>query len=291
MLRQAIDDGNITRRTTVVESSSGNMGIGLSQACRYLGLRFICVVDERAQAQNLAIMRALGAEIEVVQPRGKQDPLAARIERVKQLVETIPHAYWPNQYANSANCRAHADGTATEILDAIGEPIDYVFVACSSTGTLRGLQETFAQRSPRTRIVAVDSEGSVLFGGQAGPRLLPGMGAGRVPELAEECHPFAVHRVSDRECVLGCRRLAMREAILAGASSGGVMQSILWWSRRLVRKSCVAIVHDSGTRYLDTVYSDEWVAAHCEISPAELNAARRRTTTRPPLQVREPISR
>ncbi len=220
-----------------------------------------------------------GAEIEVVEPQAGRDALTARIEKVKLLVEGIPNAYWPNQYANSANCQVHAEGTATEILEATGEQVDYVFVACSSTGTLRGLQETFGRRSPATRIVAVDSAGSVLFNGRPGPRLLPGMGAGRVPELAAECRPFAVHRVSDRECVLGCRRLAMREAILAGASSGGVMQAILWWSRRLIGKTCVAIVHDSGTRYLDTVYSDEWVADHCEISPEELGQPRRRPTS------------
>src|SRR6266700_8235207 len=100
--------GAVKAGTVVIESSSGNLGIGLAQACRYLGLRFICVVDAKTTAQNIRILKAYGAEIDLV---SKPDPatggyLQARIDRVHALLESIEDSFWTNQYANAANARA-----------------------------------------------------------------------------------------------------------------------------------------------------------------------------------------
>ena len=135
MIRHALAQGDITPDSTIIESSSGNMGIGLAQVCRYHGLRLICVVDPNAQKQNLAIMRALGAQIELVTEPIEGDFLSARIARVCQLLETIPGSFWPNQYANQQNPHAHELGTIRELDEALAGEIDYLFVATSSTGT------------------------------------------------------------------------------------------------------------------------------------------------------------
>src|SRR5919108_5668792 len=107
ILQEAIRAGAVKAGTVVIESSSGNLGIGLAQACRYLGLRFICVVDPKTTAQNIRILKAYGVEIDLV---AEPDPvtgefLQARIDRVQTLLQTIEHSYWTNQYANVTNAQ------------------------------------------------------------------------------------------------------------------------------------------------------------------------------------------
>src|SRR5262249_16840789 len=117
ILRHAMRTGALRPGTVVIESSSGNLGIGLAQACRYFGLRFICGVDPKTTAQNIRILRAYGAEIDLV---SKPDSvtgeyLHARIDRVKHLVRTLGDAFWTNQYANESNAEAHYRTTMHEI--------------------------------------------------------------------------------------------------------------------------------------------------------------------------------
>jgi cysteine synthase A len=257
--------GAVKTGTVVIESSSGNLGIGLAQACRYLGLRFICVVDPKTVAQNIHILRAYGAEIDLV---AKPDPvtgefLQARIERVHTLLETIENSFWTNQYANLSNAQAHYRTTMDEIATELDGRIECLFVATSTCGTLRGCAEYVRDHHLGTKIFAVDAHGSVIFGGRPGKRLIPGHGAARCPELfrtnlADECV-----RVTDLDCVVGCRRLVQSEAILAGGSSGGVLMAVDQVKERIPRSAtCVLIFHDRGERYLDTIYSDEWVEEH-----------------------------
>ena len=266
MLADAIEAGHVSEGSTIIESSSGNMGIGLAQACRFHGLRFICVVDPRAQPQNLGIMKALGATVDVVHEPIDGDFLASRLARVCHLLETIPNSFWLNQYSNPANPRSHRDGTIREIDEAFGGDLDFLFVAISSTGAAQGCQTYLQEMGRKTKVIAVDSTGSVLFGGERAPRMIPGLGAGRVPPLARGQKFQRVQRVSDLECVVGCRRAANREAMLVGGSAGGVLEAVRGMQQDLAGKSCVVIAHDSGTRYLDTVYNDDWVQdrLHCD---------------------------
>lgn len=270
MLEDAINRGDVTCDSTIIESSSGNMGIGLAQACRYHGLRFICVVDPRTQGQNLAIIQALGGEIEMIhQPLGG-DFLAARIAKVCELLETIPRSYWPNQYSNPQNPRAHFEGTIREIDDQLRGEFDYLLVATSSTGTAQGCRNYLRSIGRDVNVVAVDSVGSVLFGGSAGPRKIPGLGAGKLPPLAAGQSFDYVFRVTDLDCVVGCRRAAAREALLVGGSAGGVLETVRQMQAELRGKRCVAILHDSGTRYLETVFNDDWVQQQLNVNPIEL---------------------
>lgn len=270
MLHAAMTSGDVTAETTVIESSSGNMGIGLAQACAYYGLRFICVVDPNAQPQNIAIMRALGAEIELVDQPLDGDFLSARLARVCDLLEHIPCSFWPNQYANTENPKAHESGTIREIDDALQGDIDFLFVATSSTGTAQGCRNFLQARGRRTKVVAVDAVGSVLFGGKPGRRKIPGLGAGREPKLAREQGFDLVKRVTDIDCIVGCRRAAKREAILIGGSAGGVLEVVRSMQNEIAGKNCAAILHDSGSRYIDTVFCDQWVEDVLGASPEEV---------------------
>lgn len=264
ILRNALEAGLINTDSTIVESSSGNMGIGLAMATSYLGIRFVCVVDPRTTAQNVNILRIYGADVEMVQ---KPDPvsgeyLPARIARVRALLKTIPNSFWPNQYANYWNAQAHHT-TFREIARDLGEFPDVLLCATSTCGTLRGCSDCARLDGAHTRIVAVDSVGSIIFGGPPSKRLIPGMGAAIRPQLFAEHLADDVINVTDWECVVGCHRLVEREAILAGGSSGGVVAAIDRLKSELKPAStCVAILCDRGERYIDTIYSNEWVRDH-----------------------------
>jgi 2,3-diaminopropionate biosynthesis protein SbnA len=265
ILEGGLRSGVIDPETVIVESSSGNMGIGLAQACRYHGLRFICVVDPKASPQNVKILETYGAEVELVsEPDAVSGEwLQARINRVQDLLREIPDAFWPNQYANADNSRAHYRTTIEEVMQALDGELDVLFVATSTCGTIRGCGEYVRDHGLATRVIAVDAVGSLIFGDEPRPRLIPGLGAGTRPPLCDTTLIDQVVHVSDRECVAGCRLLVEREAILAGGSSGGVVAAVERLRHSLpAGAACVAILPDRGERYLDTVYDDAWVASH-----------------------------
>ena len=265
ILEEALRAGEIGPGTVVIESSSGNMGIGLAQACRYFGLRFICVVDPKTSAQNLRVLRAYGAEVDLVT---EPDPvsgelLQARLNRVQALVRRTAGAFWPNQYANQHNPGAHYRTTMHEVATALAGRVDVLFVATSTCGTIRGCGEYIRDQGLGTRLIAVDALGSRIFSDRRAERMIPGLGAGMRPELCDPSLVDEVVLVDNLDCVMGCRRLMEREAILAGGSSGAVVSAL----ERLQDSipggaSCVLILPDRGERYLETIYDDEWVREH-----------------------------
>ncbi|MBW4570966.1 MAG: 2,3-diaminopropionate biosynthesis protein SbnA [Tolypothrix carrinoi HA7290-LM1] len=264
MLKNALLRGDIKARSTIIESSSGNLGVGLAQVCAFLNLRFICVVDPKTTQQNINILKAYGAEVDLVTKPDSitGDFLPTRINRVKSLLASIPNSYWCNQYANLDNAIAHYQ-TMNEIVTALNGKLDYLFCATSSCGTLRGCSEYVRSNNLNTKVIAVDAKGSVIFGDKRGKRLLPGHGAARVPELFEPGLEDECVHISDLECVMGCRHLLCWEAILAGGSSGGIITAIAKKTAEIPKgATCVAILCDRGERYLDTVYSDTWVEEH-----------------------------
>ena len=276
IVEDALAIGLIRPGDTIIESSSGNMGIGLAQVCAYYGLCFICVVDPKTTRLNIDILKAFGAAVEVVSTSNSQtgDFLQARLDRVETLRKEIDRSFWPDQYRNLANPMAH-HRTMHEIAGALNGEVDLLFCATSTCGTIRGCAEYIRAHRLRTRIYAVDAFGSVIFGGQFAKRLIPGHGAAVRPELyqpdlANEC----IH-VTDLQCVIGCRRLAREEAILAGGSSGAVIMAVDS-VRHLIPNgaNCVVILPDRGERYLDTIFSDEWVSRHFGKIPSIFSSCR-----------------
>jgi 2,3-diaminopropionate biosynthesis protein SbnA len=266
IIEEGLRSGEIAPGATIIESSSGNMGVGLAQACLYHGLRFICVVDPKAAEQNLQVLRTYGAEIETVDEPDREtgEFLPARLRRVEALCAQIPGSFWPNQYANRGNPIAHYETTMREIAEVLEDGPDYLFLATSTCGTLRGCGEYIRDHGLGTRIIAVDAQGSMIFGDEKGERHIPGIGAGLKPPHCDPSLIFDSLQVSDADCVRGCRRLLASEAILAGGSSGAVVAAIEKLRTRIPDGStCVAILCDRGERYLDTIYSDSWVREHC----------------------------
>ena len=276
MVRDAIATGRLAAGGTVVESSSGNLGVALARVCSTYSVRFICVVDSRTNATTVATIRALGGEIDMV---SEPDPatgdlLTARFRRVEALLEEIPGAVNLFQYGNPANPGAHAAGTMREIAEATDHRVDVLMAAVSTTGTIAGCTAYIHEHKMATRTIAVDAVGSVLFGGTAAPRPLPGLGAGVVTDISRTVDPDRVVRVDGLDCVVGARLLARREGILAGASTGGIVHALGTLIPELSPGTQVVfIVHDGGVPYLGTVYDDAWVQQTLGADAAAMDSA------------------
>jgi N-(2-amino-2-carboxyethyl)-L-glutamate synthase len=263
IVERGLADGTITAASHLIESSSGNFGIALAAAARVYDLEFTCVVDPKITPANLRILRSLGAHVELVtEPDEHGCYLAARLRRVAELCRAEPGSMWINQYANERSWQAHYDGTAGEILEDLNRPLDCLVVPVSTTGTILGLARRLRDAFPGLHVVAVDATGSVIFGGPSGPRNVPGLGAGRRPELLAPAEIDEVVYVSDPEAVAGCRALATNEGILAGGSSGAVVAAIERLRPRLPDDwQVLTVLPDRGERYLDQIYDDDWAKA------------------------------
>lgn len=260
LVRAAEEKGLLKKGTKVVESSSGNLGVALAREAAVGGWEFHCVVDPRTNAATLSMISALGG---ILHPVDEPDPetgdwLVARRKLVAELKGELG-ALNLDQYSNTAAFDAHDRGTIAEIVDELGRAPDVLVVAVSTTGTIGGCMRHIRAHGYDTSVVAVDAEGSVLFGGERGPRLLPGYGAGVAPDLSREVHPDRVIRVQATEAVRAARKLAVSAGFVPGASGGAVAHAVEQLAGEGASGDVVAIFHDDGRAYLDTVYNDQWV--------------------------------
>jgi cysteine synthase A len=263
IIERALQTGKIDSDTFIIEASSGNTGIGLAMVCAYHGLRFRCLIDPKVTQQNVDILLAYGAEIEMIGHPGQEtgELLPAKLKRIQEILEKVENSFWVNQYASRENSGAHYRSTVKEILrDLEGRSLDYLFIATGTCGTLRGCLDYLVDQGYPTRVIAVDAVGSQIFSNHKHNRLIPGLGSAICPKLTPTGDVFKILHVNDIDCVVGCRRLARTEAILAGGSSGGVISAVDRMSNEIPENSnVVVLLPDRGERYLDTIYSDEWV--------------------------------
>jgi 2,3-diaminopropionate biosynthesis protein SbnA len=261
IIERGLRDGTFHEGTHLIESTSGNLGIGLAMAAKIYGLKFSCVVDPKITPTNLKILKQFGAQIEMVTEKDEYGSyLHTRIRRVKELLETIPNAYWINQYANAWNWQAYYHSVGREIIEQVDGPVDYLICAVSTTGSILGCSRRVREKFPHVKVIAVDAVGSVIFGAPPAPRELPGIGASRVPELVSPGEIDEVVYVDDLESAQGCRDLLAHEGIFAGGSSGSVIAAI----RKIIHvipphSRIVTVLPDRGDRYLDSVYDDQWM--------------------------------
>lgn len=274
LIEDLLDSGRLHPGGMVIESTSGNLGIALARQCVVRGIDFTAVLDENANPLAVNLMRVYGGTVNLVETPADGNKLAARRRRVQELLAENPGSVTTNQYGSPANPRAHFESTMPEIMAGSGGDLDYLFIATSTTGTLLGCQQYIRAHGLDTKIVAVDSVGSVLFGGRSGTRRLPGLGAGVLPELAASTAPDVVFQIEEIEMVHGCRLLARREGILAGASTGAIVAAMGKLLPDLEPGVRIAfMVHDTGVPYLQTVYNDEWVRTTLQAEPEPDQAA------------------
>ncbi|WP_339752321.1 2,3-diaminopropionate biosynthesis protein SbnA [Algoriphagus aquimarinus] len=263
LITHAMESGKLKKGDMVIESSSGNMAIGLAQTCKYFGLKLIVVVDPMVNKQNVKIIQAYGAEVNyVTEPANSGGFLQARLDRVQELLASNPQSFWTNQYGNPQNPIAHRQ-TMHEIIKDLGHAPDYLFAATSTCGTLMGCAEYIRKNRLNTKVIAVDAAGSVIFDAPAGTRKIPGHGAGRKSQFLDRNAIYDVVHVDDEECVNGCHHLLNSEAVLCGGSSGAVTSAVKKYIPSIPKGASLALILcDRGDRYLETIYNEEWVMSN-----------------------------
>ena len=262
MVEAACRAGVLTRDSVLVESSSGNLGVALSMIAASRGFRFVCVTDSRCNLSTRLLMEALGSEVHIItEPHPYTGFLGARLDYVRALCASDGRYVWLNQYTNPGNWQAHYRTTAPAIARQFPQ-LDVLFVGAGTTGTLMGCARWFQDWQRRVHIVAVDSVGSVTFGGAPGRRMFPGLGASVRPPMLDESLIDEVVRVDEADTIRACHRMA-RRGFLFGGSTGTVVSGAMDWLSRHDASglTAVAIAPDLGERYLDTIYQTNWIEA------------------------------
>lgn len=263
IISRLLNQGTIDRDTTLIESSSGNFGVALSAYAKLNGLKFICVIDKNTLPVNEMLIRLQGAEvIRITEPDEYGGFLMNRIAKIQEILHSTDNIYWINQYANPLNARAYYNSLGIEIcLEAPRQKVDYLFMGISSGGTITGVSQKVRENHPEAKIIAVDVEGSVIFGGKAKKRFIPGIGSSMRPDILEYAVIDDVVYVNEEETIDSCHELLERHNLYAGGSSGSVYSGIKKYFKENKTDSPVNVMcvfADSGERYITTIYNHQW---------------------------------
>lgn len=247
MIRDAEAKGLLKKGTTIVEATAGNTGIGIAVAALNKGYRVVFAVPTKFSEEKQTIMRALGAEI-VNTP--KEKGMLGAIEEAERIRESIPGAVALKQFENDSNPRCHYETTGPEIYRDLGGKIDYAVMGAGSGGTFTGVVGYLKSRNPGIKGVLADPEGSIIGGGKKGEYKIEGIGNDFIAKTMDTSLIDMVYKVKDEEAFEMCRRLALREGILAGQSSGAALAATERLARDVGRGNIVTILPDRGDRYL-----------------------------------------
>lgn len=263
MIRHAEETGLLKPGGTIIESTSGNFGKSLAMIGAARGYKVIVVADPKISHSTLTFYQALGATVEMVsEPDQDGNYQKPRVERVKQLLKLLPNSYWPDQYSNPNNPRAHVVTTAEELL-ADFDQIDVLIASVSTGGHISGIAKALKQNMPNIDIVAVDAVGSSIFTETPyQPYLINGIGLSWCPVNLDMSIIDRVQFVSDVEAFSASQLLAQHEGILIGGSGGAVLFACLCEARIRQKAIIVAIIPDSGSNYLEEIFDKEWLTRH-----------------------------
>ncbi|MBT1623903.1 cysteine synthase A [Curtobacterium flaccumfaciens pv. oortii] len=249
----AEQSGDLQPGGTIVEGSSGNTGIALALVGAARGYKVIITMPETMSVERRAVMRAYGAEIVLTPgPEG----MKGAVERAAAIVDETPGAILAHQFETAANAAIHRKTTAEEILRDTEEHVDVFVAGVGTGGTITGVGQVLKERVPGVQIVAVEPKDSpLLTQGKAGPHKIAGIGANFIPEVLDQSVIDEVFDVELDDALRVARALATDEGILAGISSGAIIHAALEIAARPENagKRIVAIVCDTGERYLSTV--------------------------------------
>jgi cysteine synthase A len=252
MIKAAEDKGLIKSDTLIVEPTSGNTGIGLALVCAAKGYRLILTMPESMSIERRKLLRLFGAEI-VLTPAERGMPGA--VEKAEGLVAEYRSAFMPQQFKNPANPQVHRETTAKEILNDTDGNLDIFVVGVGTGGTLTGCGEVMKQHDNTLKVIAVEPKDSpVISGGKPGPHKIQGIGAGFIPDVLNVDLIDEIIQVSNDDAMSTSRRLAEKEGILAGISSGAAMWATIQISNRSENegKTIVVVLPDTGERYIST---------------------------------------
>lgn len=252
MVEAAEREGKLAPGATLVEATSGNTGVGLAFVAAVKGYKAIIVMPETMSIERRRLVTAFGAEVVLTSGAGGMKEALAKAEEIRQ---SLPNAVTLGQFVNPANPQKHFDTTGVEIWEDTAGEVDVLVAGVGTGGTVSGTGAYLKTQKASVRVVAVEpSDSPVLSGGQPGAHKIQGIGAGFVPETYNASVVDDIMQVENDEAYEAARLLGRKEGILCGVSSGAAFAAAL----RLAalseneRKTIVAILPDTGERYLST---------------------------------------
>ena len=251
MILQAEKDGRLQPGGTIIEPTAGNTGIALAMLAVPRGYRVILCVPDCFQGEKIQLMRALGGEI-VRTPGDRR--MAGAIDAAIEMSRRIPGSFIPQQFENEANPKTHYRTTGPEIWEQMEGRIDAAVLGAGSGGTFTGVCRYLKERCPELPCYLVESEGSVLGGGEAAPHELEGIGASFVPQTLDLDLAEEVITVADEPAFEMVRRLARTVGLLAGGSGGAVVTAAVQVAGRMdPAQRVMTLIPDSCERYLSKI--------------------------------------
>lgn len=252
MILDAMEKGLINEKTTLIEPTSGNTGIGLSAVATSLNLKIIITMPETMSVERRNLMKAYGAEL-VLTPGS--EGMKGAIAKAKELASQIENSFIPGQFENPANPQAHYKTTGPEIYSQTDGKVDIFVAGVGTGGTISGIGKYLKEQNPNVKVVAVEPASSpVLSTGKGGAHKIQGIGAGFVPNTLDTKIYDEIITVENEDAFASGKEVAKAEGILVGISSGAAIKAAKELAKREENKgkTIVVLLPDGGDRYLST---------------------------------------
>lgn len=246
MIKKAEEKGILKKDSTIIEPTAGNTGLGIALAAINKGYRVIFTVPEKFSIEKQLLMKAFGAEI-INTP--EEQGMKGAIEKAEELLSTINNSVSLNQFENPANPLAHYETTGPEIYEALDGKIDYLIAGAGSGGTFTGIVKYLKEKNPNIKGIIADPKGSIIGGGTKGSYKIEGIGNDFIPDTLDMTLVDSFIKVNDNEAFEMVKKLAKKEGLIVGSSSGAAVSAALKLASTINKGNIVVILPDRGDRY------------------------------------------
>lgn len=271
MIDEAEKEGLLKPGGTIIEGTSGNTGMGLAMVAAVRGYKCIFTTTDKQSKTKIDLLRSMGAEVIVCPTNVEPDDPESYYSVARRLSKEIPNSFYPNQYDNLNNTQAHYETSGPEIWEQTEGKITHYVAGMGTGGTISGIGRFLKEKNPDIQVIGVDTVGSVykhyfetgeFDTSQVKPYITEGIGEDIIPENIDMSIIDEVIQVNDKNSMITTRRLAREEGLLVGGSSGSAVYGALEYSRKSPLKDdelMVIILPDSGSRYVEKIFNDEWM--------------------------------